>query len=81
MQRQGFWRLYAWLISLHQAARNRRSAQERMTGTSASPILTFVAATLFSMLAILEIDLHRDELRALGLIFGEEGIVSSFVGP
>jgi len=33
------------------------------------------------MLAMLEIDLHRDELRALGLFGGEEGIGSSFVGP
>lgn len=56
MHKRGFWIMYAWLISLHQAARNRRSAQESMTGTSASPILTFVAATLFSILAILEID-------------------------
>jgi len=52
-----------------------------MTGTSASPVLIFAAVTLLLILAILEIDLHRDELRALGLIFGEEGIVSSFVGP
>jgi hypothetical protein len=81
MQRQGFWRFYAWLISLHRSACNRRFAQGKMTETSASPILTFTATALFSILAILEIDLHRDELRALGLIFGEEGILSSFVGP
>lgn len=81
MQRQGFWRLYAWLVSLHRPARKPKSAQGSMAGTSASPILTFVAAALFSILAILEIDLHRDELRVVGLIFGEESIVSPFVGP
>jgi hypothetical protein len=52
-----------------------------MTGTSASPVLIFAAVALLLILTISEIDLHRDELRALGLIFGEEGIVSSFVGP
>ena len=81
MQRQGFWRLYAWLISLHRAARRPRSAQGSMAETSASPILSFVAIVLFLILAILEIDLHRDELRVLGLIFSEESTVSPFVGP
>ena len=52
-----------------------------MIEASASPILTFVAITLFLILAMLEIDLHRDELRALGLIGGEDGVVPSFVGP
>ncbi len=80
MQRQSFWRLYAWLISLQRVARIRISAQE-MTGTSASPMLIFTAVVLFLILAILEIDQHRDELRALGLIGGEGDIVSSFVGP
>ena len=52
-----------------------------MAEISASPILIFAANALFLILAILEIDLHRDELRALGLIFGEEGIVPFFAGP
>lgn len=78
---QGFWRLHAWLISLHRAACDRISAQRKITGTSASPTLIFTATALFLVLAILEIDEHRDELRALGLIGGDEGIMSSFVGP
>ena len=78
---QGLWRLHAWLISLHRAAYDRISAQGKMTGTSASPTLVFTATALSLMLAMLEIDLHRDELRALGLFGGEEGIGSSFVGP
>jgi hypothetical protein len=80
MQRQSFWRLYAWLISLHRAARIRIFAQE-MSGTSASPTLIFAATVLFLILAILEVDQHRGELRALGLVVGEEGVVPSFVGP
>ncbi|MBX9647235.1 MAG: hypothetical protein K2X57_09285 [Xanthobacteraceae bacterium] len=81
MQRQSFLRLYAWVISLHRASRSRRSAQATMIETSASPILIFAAIALFLVLAILEIDLHRDELRELGLIVGEESLAPSLVGP
>jgi hypothetical protein len=81
MQRQGFWRLYAWLFSFHREAGKRKSGKGSTAETSASPILMFTANALFLILAILEIDLHRDELGALGLVFGEEGIVSSLVGP
>jgi hypothetical protein len=52
-----------------------------MTGTSATPTLVFAATALFLILAILEIDLHKDELRALGLVGDEEGVIPSFVGP
>jgi hypothetical protein len=81
MQRQSFWKLYTRFASLHRAARNRISAQWKTTETSASPILVFAATALFLLLAILEIDLRRDELRALGLIVGEENPMSSLVGP
>lgn len=81
MQRQSFWKLYAWLISLHRTARNQISAHGDMTGTSASPILAFTAVALFLILAILEVDMHRDELRALGLVYGEGGIEPIFAGP
>jgi hypothetical protein len=81
MQRQSFWRLYARLVSFHRAVHNRGSAHGDTTGTSASPILTFAAAALFLILAILEIDLHRDALRALGLVFGEEATEPIFAGP
>jgi hypothetical protein len=52
-----------------------------VTATSASPILIFAAVTLFLILAILEIDLHRDELRALGLLSRDEGSGPVFAGP
>jgi hypothetical protein len=68
-----FWRLYARLVSFQRAARNRRSAHGVATGTPVSPILVFTAAVLFLILAILEVDLHREELRALGLVFRDEG--------
>lgn len=81
MQRQSFWRLYARLISFHRATRDRRPARAEMNATSASPILTYTAAALFLLLAIVEIDLHRDELRALGLVCNEERIQPIFAGP
>ena len=80
MHRQSFWRLYAWFVSLHRAARIRISAPGT-AGASASPTLIYTAVALLLILAILEIDQHRDELRALGLIGGEGDIASSLVGP
>ena len=74
MQIQSFWRLYARLVSFQRTARDRRSAHGGITGTPVSPILIFTSAALFLILAILEIDLHREELRALGLVFRDEGI-------
>lgn len=81
MQRHGFGRLYDLFVSFQRTASKRKSAQGGTADTAASPILVFVADTLFLLLVILVIDLHRDELRALGLIFGDEGIVPSLSGP
>jgi hypothetical protein len=81
MHRQSFWKLYARLILFHRTTRSRSSAHGEVTETSASPILIFAAVALFLILAILEIDLHRDELRALGFVSGEEGINPIFAGP
>jgi len=81
MQRHGFGRLYDWFGSFRRTASKRKSAQGSKADTAASPILVYVADTLFLLLVILVIDLHRDELRALGLIFGDEGIVPSLAGP
>lgn len=80
MQRQSFWRLYARFVSFRRAFQHRSSGPGDLTATSASPILTFTAAALFLILVILEIDLHRDALRALGLVFGDEG-EPIFAGP
>jgi hypothetical protein len=81
MQRQSFWGLYARLVSFRRSTRNRISVRGETTGTSASPILTFTAAALFLILAIVEVDLHRDELRALGLVSSEECIQPIVAGP
>ena len=81
MQRRSFWGLYARVISFGRSTRSRISAHGETTGTSASPVLTYTAAALFLMLAILEVDLHRDELRVLGLVSSEARIQPIVAGP
>jgi hypothetical protein len=81
MQRQSFWGLYARLVAFRRSTRSRISAHGETTGTPASPILTYTAAALFLILAIVEVDLHRDELRALGLVSSEERIQPIVAGP
>jgi hypothetical protein len=81
MQRESIWRLCARLVSFHRAARERVSKHEGTTELSASPTLVFTAVTLVLILTILEIDLHRDELRELGFIFSDKDIEPSFLGP
>ena len=51
------------------------------TNRSASPLLVYVAAALFVILSILIVDLHRDELHALGLVGGTERINPVFMSP
>jgi hypothetical protein len=80
MQRWISGRLYARLISLHRAARIRIAAQRQTAETSASPTLLYATIVISLILAILEIDLHSEELKALGLIGREEGVGSSLIG-
>jgi hypothetical protein len=79
MQRRSFWGLYARVVSFGRSTRSRIPAHGETT--SASPILTFSAVALFLILAILEVDLHCDELRALGLVSSEERIQPIVAGP
>lgn len=81
MQRQGFSKLYARFASIQRAVHSRIAAQANTAETSASPLLAFAAAVLLTLLAVLEIDLHRDELRALGLIASEANGTSFLLGP
>jgi hypothetical protein len=59
-------------VSFGRATRNRTSTHSEITGTSASPVLAYIAVALFLILAIVEVDLHRDELRSLGLVSSNE---------
>ena len=62
-------------------SRKRTAAQPDATNRSASPLLVYVAAALFVILSILIVDLHRDELHALGLVGGTERINPVFMSP
>jgi hypothetical protein len=61
--------------------RPRTVAPRDASDRSGSPLLVFVAAVLFLLLSILLVDLHRDELRALGLVGGAERVNPVFMSP
>ncbi|MBT1509855.1 hypothetical protein KIP88_05010 [Bradyrhizobium sp. SRL28] len=73
--------LWALLAPLWSNFRERKAAQRDAADVPASPFLIFSAVVLFSILSILMIDLHRDELRALGLVGGAERINPVFMSP
>lgn len=74
MKRTCFLRLYAWLTSPFRTSRDGMSNRRRAAERSASPFLVFVAIILFLILAIIEFDRYRDALRAIGIIFNEDGV-------
>ena len=73
--------LLALIAPLWSHARDRTAAECEATDTSASRLLVFVAAALFVILSILTVDLHRDELRALGLVGGIQLVDAIFMSP
>jgi hypothetical protein len=73
--------LLALIAPLWSHARDRTAAEREATDTSASRLLVFVAAALFVILSILIVDLHRDELRALGLLGGIQPVDAIFMSP
>jgi hypothetical protein len=73
--------LWALLAPFWSYSRERTAAQRDATNRSASPLLICVAAALFVTLSILIVDLHRDELRAFGLVGGAEQINPAFMSP
>ena len=73
--------LRALLAPFWSYSRERTAAQRDATDRSASPLLVDIAAALFLVLSILVIDLHRDELRALGLVGGAERVNPVFMSP
>ena len=73
--------LRALLAPFWSYSREWTAAQRDAANRSASPLLIYVAAALFLVLSILVIDLHRDELRALGLVGGAAQINPVFMSP
>jgi hypothetical protein len=73
--------LLALMAPLWSHSRDRTAAEREATDASASRLLVFVAAALFVILSILIVDLHRDELHALGLVGGAQPIDAIFMSP
>ena len=73
--------LRALLAPFWSYPRERTAALRDAANRSASPLLIYIVAALFLVLSILVIDLHRDELRALGLVGGAERINPVFMSP
>ena len=73
--------LRALLAPFRSYSRELTAAPRDAANRSASPLLIYIAAALFLVLSILVIDLHRDELRALGLVGGAERINPVFISP
>jgi hypothetical protein len=84
MRRKKIPMLYALrvlLAPLWSNSRERTAVQRDVTDMSASPLLVYIVAVLLLILSILVIDLHRDELRALGLVGGTERINPVLMSP
>ena len=73
--------LLALMAPLWSHSRDRAAVEREPTDTSVARLLVIVAAALFVILSILLVDLHRDELHALGLVGGAERIDAIFLSP
>ena len=73
--------LWALLAPLWSDTWGGTSSHRETAGSSASPLLVFMAVVLFSLASILVVDLHLDELRALGFAAGTEQVNPAFMSP
>jgi hypothetical protein len=73
--------LLALMAPLWSRSPEQTAAQHEAADSSVSRLLVFAAAALFVILSILIVDLHRDELQALGLVGGAERIDAIFMCP
>ena len=73
--------LLALMAPLWSRSPEQTAAQREAADSSVSRLLLFAAAALFVILCILIVDLHRDELQALGLVGGAERIDAIFMSP
>jgi hypothetical protein len=72
---------YLHLISLWRSLRQAIPPHHRHVPAEASPSLVYAAIVLAFLLAILEVDTHRVELDALGLIASDYPVPTAFVSP
>ena len=73
--------LLALMAPLWSRSPEQTAAQREAADSSVSRFLVFAAAALFVILCILLVDLHRDELHALGLAGEAERIDAIFMSP
>ena len=70
---------YLHLISLWRSLRDAIPPHHDRVRAEASPSLIYVAVVLAFLVAILEVDAHRDELQSLGLIGSDCPIQAAFL--
>lgn len=69
------------LISLLRSFRGSIAPHDRDAPAETSLALIYAAIVLALLLAILEVDLHRDGLESLGLLTNHHPIETAFMGP
>lgn len=72
---------YLHLILLWRSLRDAMPPHDGNVPAEASPSLVYAAIVLAFLLAILEVDAHRVELEALGLLASDYPIPAAFVSP
>jgi hypothetical protein len=72
---------YLHLISLWRSVRHAIPPHHRNVPAEASPSLVYAAIVLAFLLAILEVDTHRVELEALGLLASDYPVPTAFFVP
>lgn len=74
-------RTYSQLVLLWHALRDWMAPAGGEASQAASPLLVYIVTVLAFLLAILEIDAHRDALQALGFVTDSSPVPPLFVGP
>ena len=72
---------YLHLISLWRLLRNATSPHREDMRAKASPSLIYTAIVLALLLAIVEMDAHRDQLQSLGLLASDQFSPAALLGP
>jgi hypothetical protein len=72
---------YLHFILLWRSLREAIRPHHEDASAKASPSLIYTAVALLFLLAVLEVDAHRGELEALGLLGHDYPISAVFLGP
>jgi len=72
---------YLHLVTLWRSLRHAIPPHHRNVPAEASPSLVYAAIVLAFLLAILEVDTHRVELEALGLLASDYPVPTAFSSP